>query len=62
MFIAYSKATSGNVPADTSKPFDQEAGSHFNKYPPPGQRDFGFCGNMTLVVSLSRNSQISFRM
>jgi hypothetical protein len=54
-FDASSKATSGNAPAGTSNPLGPEAGCHFNKNRKPGQRDFGFYGNMTKLMSLSRN-------
>lgn len=59
-FVASSKATSGNAPAGTSNPIGQEAACHFNKTGRPGQRDFGFCGNMTKILSQLHNRSSGF--
>jgi hypothetical protein len=52
---AFSKATSGNVLAETSEQIGQEAKSDFIKYGKLGQREFGFFGLGRLVVWLSNN-------
>lgn len=46
------------VPADTSEPSDQEASSHFIKFPLEGQRQFGFCGTATLTLWCSCNESL----
>jgi hypothetical protein len=52
---AFSKATSGNVLAETSEQIGQEAKSDFIKYGKLGQREFGFFGWELLVMWLSNN-------
>jgi ubiquinone biosynthesis monooxygenase Coq7 len=43
------------VPADTSEPSDQEASSHFIKFPLEGQRHFGFCDGAAASLWCSCN-------
>jgi hypothetical protein len=55
---ALSEATSGNVPADTSKLSGQEAISDFIKCAHFGQREFGDSGTRPLIMWLCNNSRV----
>jgi hypothetical protein len=52
---AFSKATSGNVLAETSEQIGQEAKSDFIKYGKLGQREFGFFDRVPPIMWLSNN-------